>query len=435
MRAPCPERVRGIPNLGVLARAAILGAMPRPVDPVEDGPVRIARLILLVSLVPALLLTLVTGLSDPRYLQVTAGLGVGLALVWWMASPLAARGWNPNWLLVLASANFFLLTPELALRAAGFRYESGIEFGYPRPSHFIGFEPHPKLFWTLRPGSEGVNSWGFPGREVAIPKPEGTRRIIVLGDSCSQSGYPTELERMLNDGSSVRFLPVEVVILAISGYSSHQGRFLVEQHGRNLEADVALVYFGWNDHWRAWGEPDAEKSVVLPESMIGSLHARLLRASRLVGFAEWMRDGVRGDQRTLSDSVRVRSNRYRENLERIAISLAAAGTQVVFVTAPTSYYRFGVPDQVVEAGLARSNERAVGLHREYNDIVREVAARQGAGLIDLEARMDALSDDELREVFRLDGIHFRPAGHAYVAGVIEAFLQARRLLSRVDAEG
>ncbi len=192
LRAPRRERVRGISNLGVLARAAILGAMPRPVDPVEDGPVRIARLILLVSLVPALLLTLVTGLSDPRYLQVTAGLGVGLALVWWMASPLAARGWNPNWLLVLASANFFLLTPELALRAAGFRYESGIEFGYPRPSHFVAFEPHRKLFWTLRPGSEG-------GRSHSDVK----RPLLLLGASS-----PLRIQRPNPlDGGAARWCP------------------------------------------------------------------------------------------------------------------------------------------------------------------------------------------------------------------------------------
>jgi lysophospholipase L1-like esterase len=373
--------------------------------------VRIARLILAVSGLSSVAVALLIGLHDRSYLVIAAGLAAAVGIAWGLAGVLARRGFDPGWLLGLAMLNLLLLLPELGLRATGFRYESGIEFGYPRPSHFVAFEPHERLFWTLRPGSQNVNSWGFPGPEIELPKPEGVRRIVVLGDSCSQSGYPNDLEAMLDRPG----VPVEVVILAIAGYSSHQGRLLAAEHGRALEADVALVYYGWNDHWQAWGEPDASKRVTASASAIGEIHAWLLSTSRLVGFAEWMASGLRGDRRVQSGELRVSAPRYRSNLEAIVSALAAAGTRIVLITAPTSYYRFGVPGHVTEEGLARDAATAVTLHREYNAILRAVAAERRVELLDLEGRFDALDDRELRAIFRDDGIHFTAEGHRRVA--------------------
>jgi hypothetical protein len=40
--------------------------------------------------------------------------------------------------------------------------------------------------------------------------------------------------------------------------------------------------------------------------------------------------------------------------------------------------------------------------------------------------VELLSDEELREIFLLDGIHFRPQGHAWVAEEVADFLRAHR---------
>lgn len=414
---------------GNMSRAQTEGGVPGAAMPRGDAArdARIARVLLLIALLPACTLALYSGLRDPRYLGVAALFGGGIAAIWRVAPGLAQRGWNPNWLLALAALSLAVLTPELALRSAGFRYESGIEFGYPRPSHFVAFEAHPEFFWTLRPGSEGVNSWGFPGPEIALPKPDGVTRIAVFGDSCSQSGYPEALETLLYEAPARR---VEVIRLAVSGYSSFQGRRIAERHAPALGADLALVYFGWNDHWRAWGQPDAQKTAAAPAAGIGRLHAELLRRLRLVGFAEWLRDGVRGARRSTSDALRVDAVQYRDNLLRIDETLRAAGSTVVFLTAPTSYERFGVPPHVVEAGLAASAQDAIRLHRDYNAIVREVAAAQSAGLVDLAAQAAALTDRELAEVFLQDGIHFRPQGQRWAAEQIATALRSRQWLPR-----
>src|SRR5258706_2250492 len=44
--------------------------------------------------------------------------------------------------LALVTLNLLLVIPELTLRAVDFRYESGLQFGYPRPIHFARFLPH-----------------------------------------------------------------------------------------------------------------------------------------------------------------------------------------------------------------------------------------------------------------------------------------------------
>ena len=100
---------------------------------------------------------------------------------------------------------------------------------------------------------------------------------------------------------------------------------------------------------------------------------------------------------------------------------------VVFVTAPTSYYRLGYRKSVgIETGLVGSAEEAIDLHRRYNEIVREVAADQGALLLDLEAEMNELEDIE--DYFREDGIHFsKETGRLYVARRMADFLRSELL--------
>src|SRR5438046_2553911 len=131
---------------------------------------------------------------------------------------------------------------EPALRATGMRFESGIQFGFPRPGDFQALDLDEKLFWRLPRSTAGVNSLGFLGREPMIPKPAGTRRVLFLGDSVAQQGYPgmAELQLNLRRPRRSRF---DCVTLAVAGYSSHQGRVLADLHGRRLDPDLVVVCF------------------------------------------------------------------------------------------------------------------------------------------------------------------------------------------------
>lgn len=307
--------------------------------------------------------------------------------------------------LVLAVA-----IPELALRVSGWKREPGIQFGYPRPAGFAAFERDPELFWKLAPRSRASghqapgNSLGFPGPEIELPKPEGVYRMLFLGDSCTYLGFPARVKTVLDERSPE--LGAEPVVLAIPGYSSHQGRVVAEKYARDLEGDLAVVFYGWNDHWLAYGSIDSQKAA--RTSGAGALR-RSIGSLRLVQAASAVLGGSAGRL----EAPRVLPGEYRENLRAIVRVLREGRAAVVMITAPTSFYREGVPQPLIELGFAADGSAIVDAHRAYNAIVREVTRETEAVLLDLEAEAEAMAD--VGKLFGSDGIHFSERGELWVA--------------------
>jgi len=310
--------------------------------------------------------------------------------------------------LSLAVLNLLLAVPELGLRNAGFRYVSGVEFGYPTPAEFVEFAPDRDLFWKLPSDDPLANSLGFFGPEPRVPKPAGAWRWLMLGDSCSQQGYPNAwpefATRALQAASSAR--PIDEVNLSLSGYSSHQGRVLAQRYGARLAPDLVAVYFGWNDHWLAWGAVDADKH-------IDASFERVYRSSRLLQAARKLVDSVRGATPVPLESTRVPIEAYRANLSAICADFRAQGSVVVLLTAPSAIDLTGVADYLLSRPFARDAESVGRLHREYNAVVREVAAANGAPLLDLEREFEGRGDRA--RLFLRDGIHLSDEGKAAVA--------------------
>jgi hypothetical protein len=118
-------------------------------------------------------------------------------------------------------------------------------------------------------------------------------------------------------------------------------------------------------------------------------------------------------------------DQYRGNLAHILEVFEVQGVPVVLITAPTSHYRLGVPDYLVELRFVEDKAAAVSLHRAYNQAVREVAqgAAEGVFLLDLEAAFEDLDDETLAEVFTEDGIHLTAQGKTLVGGLVAAFVR------------
>jgi lysophospholipase L1-like esterase len=328
-------------------------------------------------------------------------------------------------LLSAAALAIAIAAGEAALRIAGFRYQAGVHFGWPQPEHLIGFAPDPELFWRLPPDNEAINSLGFPGAEIAPEKPAGAYRVVFLGDSCTWGGYPLDVERLLNERNASPGRRFESIALAVPGYTTHQGLLVARKYGELVDPDVVFIYYGWNDHWRARGSIDREKRIPPPDSgLLGRARAWLLAHARL---AQWLASATDRRATKILEEPRVPPDDYRSNLTAMNALFAERSVPVVFITAPTSYYRLGYRKSVgIETGLVGSGEEAIELHRRYNAIVREVAASQGAFLLDLEAEMNELPDIEA--YFREDGIHFsKDTGRLYVAGRIADFIAAEIL--------
>ncbi|HUV36204.1 MAG TPA: GDSL-type esterase/lipase family protein [Patescibacteria group bacterium] len=319
--------------------------------------------------------------------------------------------------LLVSVFNCIIVPPEAYLRYTGFRYESGIQFGYPRPYQFSVFEPDEHLFWKFPPSQPGINRYGFPTREVTTSKPPGTFRILYIGNSCTFQGIPRFVEEDLQE----RHAGIECLNFAVPGYTTYQGKVTLKLYLDEVDPDLVVASFGWNDRWLAYGEVDEDKQVRVSYNFT----ARALRAVyskwRLLQFFRRLLSPVLGRVEPL-DVSRVPIGQFRANLAEIGDLCSVRGIPVIFATEPSAYPALGVPDYVVESGYAKSKESSSALYRAYNETMREVTGgRDGWHLIDLDAAISGRAD--VGELFKGDGIHFTGRGLELVAGIEARYIE------------
>jgi lysophospholipase L1-like esterase len=260
----------------------------------------------------------------------------------------------------------------------------------------------------MRPSREWVNQLGFLGDEIEIPKPSGVCRVLFLGDSVAAQEYDRRIERQLKSRAS---RPVDGVSLSMPGYSSHQGRIVVGRYADLVEPDVAVLSYGWNDHWLAFGAPDADKVVEQRDSALLRAIDVAFRAARVLQGTAILAERLSPEPQqhvTWGRKVRVPIDDYRRNLEWIGDFFVARGAPVILLTPPTSFYDRGVPDYYVEHGFAADAASAIALHRAYNQEVRELAVQRGWPLLDLERELEG--SPELKWIFLDDGVHLTERG-------------------------
>ena len=324
---------------------------------------------------------------------------------WYLISWLGHHGAKTKWLLTLATIIGITLVPELGLRMINYHWGAHISYGGLRPKAKDYFIPDWDLFWKRPPYEPGINSLGFGGPEIATPKPHGVFRIIILGDSCAEQGYYRFLERCLNSVLATDATKYECVLLGVAGYSSYQGKVIAKKVAPALEPDLAVICFGWNDHWLAYGATDEDYA---PDKNVRFL-ANMLRESRLVQlFRMLLISLTNSDQKNIIDKVRVPPDQYRKNLLTMIHIFRKSGTSVVLMTSPTSFYKKGVPYEFVEQKLTSSKETALHMHKQYNEIVRDIANKEGIILLDLETEFEQSTITE--QLFKADGSHFSRAG-------------------------
>ncbi|MDD4980529.1 MAG: hypothetical protein PHC54_04560 [Candidatus Omnitrophica bacterium] len=154
-----------------------------------------------------------------------------------------------NILLSLVSVFFVLFCAEIIMR---FTWEMG---GWvKRPIYRKSSNPY--LRYELIPGAKSggisINSDGFRGREYSIAKPDGTLRIIMLGDSETFSfmlpeddSLPKQLENLLN--KKFHFLRYEVLNFGVEGYSTFQELEMFKTKGIKYNPDLVILNYVLND--------------------------------------------------------------------------------------------------------------------------------------------------------------------------------------------
>jgi len=199
--------------------------------------------------------------------------------------------------LILASLAAVLLL-ELLVRLLRLAPPLETRYDYFAADPVLPFKPKPNT--TLQGGSIGGefsfehahNSLGLRDREHARPKPAGSFRILILGDSFTygigaavEDGYPARLERTLNQQTKGA-PPVEVINAGIPRYFPEAERLLLEHYGMQFEPDLVIAAFVPND----LAESSLGLDAVAPDPRHGFLvtkEARMLGEIGVFLFRHW----------------------------------------------------------------------------------------------------------------------------------------------------
>lgn len=288
--------------------------------------------------------------------------------------------------VVLRAIGYGTITPEMNF---GVNTELALDQG-----HFL---PDADLFWKL-PSHPSDTDLRAVQPDVPVP-PKGQRpRILVMGDSCSRISTAIPPYAVLLE-DSLRAFGVEVFNASVPGYTSWQGRAWLAKQLLAIRPDVTVVYFGWNDHWRATGITDRDYADRLKGSGL-----------RLALLLQKMPD---------PPPLRVSADEYRDNLEAITTDLAAAGSRVVLVAAPSNLTQEARARLLQTRYLIRGDD-PMAVHREYLAKVREVVGSSDAMLLDAAAAFEAAGAP--RQLLMRDGIHLTDPGHQLMASLLTARL-------------
>jgi len=286
--------------------------------------------------------------------------------------------------VLLRVVGFGVVTPEMSF---GMNTRSALEQGR--------FEADADLFWklpaTAGPAEQAINAL-HP--DLPVPSPDGRPRVLVLGDSCSRLSlkvhpYSAMLqERLATDGA-------QVFNASVPGYSTHQGLVWLRSRLLALEPDVVVVYFGWNDHWRATGMTDRDYAASLAPS--GLRLATLLRP------------------RPDTAPFRVPLDHYRDNLEAIVGEIRGAGARAVLVAAPhnlTNEARV----RLVQTGYLSPADDLRAIHGSYLDVVRSFIGRDGVAVLSADRLFADIGGRG--PLLHRDGIHLTDDAHRAMAAAL-----------------
>lgn len=355
-------------------------------------------------------------------------------------------------------AGSLLAAAEIVLRLVGFEWQpiperiwvgrlaGGIPTGEVVFDRFVAglFTRDALLFWRPVAGRPPFNAAGLrDDEETPVAKPAGEIRVLALGDSCTFLGepvpWPERLEDRLDAGGGGR--RVRVLNAGVPAWSSLQGRRYLERRGLAFAPDLVILYFGWNDHWRATSRPDADFQVpgegtVTAQRLLGRL--RLYQALNRLLKGERSAPGIGPPPEVLARAddlardadrqpFRVPLADFEANLRAMIDAGAAAGARSALITAPSTLRAGQVPDYLMAHGfVARGGEPVDAIHARYADAVRRVAAARGALLVDAE-RAFASAPDGGASWMRADGIHLTAAGIEALADQVAAGLSGAGL--------
>jgi lysophospholipase L1-like esterase len=280
----------------------------------------------------------------------------------------------------------------------------------------MAYRPLPYVMWGLKPDFERepgrlnltrtTNSLGFRGREVELPKPQGRYRIVCLGGSTTYDDDVNDdetsvvrLEALLRAARPGQ--DIELINAGVPSYTSAEDLPNLAFRCLDLQPDAVLIYQGINDYrarlYRNFDSAYFHYRKVWDGSANGQEFGEGEMAQGINTFIQRKQPADNGDN--AENARRAGTSAYRRNLVSMAGIARAHGLKCIFVTSicdPKNQYT----THEFEAGIA-----------EQNEVMKQVAAEQGALLVDLAAAYPGGD-------FFVDSVHNNAAGAQEKARII-----------------
>ncbi len=338
----------------------------------------------------------------------------------------------------VSSLDLFVITSQQKAQVADAK-QSGI------------FEGDPLLLWRLKPNLDHVvwdftvlstNSEHLRSEEASRslqPKQPGAIRIVCLGDSVTFGyrvpvvwpdkpteydpewlPYPMLLEKQLRAANPDR--KVEVITMAVPGYTSHQGLAWLQRDISQLNPDLVTVSFGWNDASLS-DVPDREairtnRAAVAVRSLVDHTQAfahatRWLRARERAKVQAESSNNPPGRPQVYKRPVpRVSQQEYLNNMAAIEQLARQRGAAVIVIAAPYRDHSTEAP----EAELMLQYRLALG------------ATMRQRGVPFLELRELTEEAYPSNEGWFGERIHPNHMGHRLIASELLKLMSANRML-------
>lgn len=336
---------------------------------------------------------------------------------------------------------------------------------------------HPDYGWTCAPGLDAryqlsgnfdarvvCNELGQRSARLALEKPAGTRRIVVLGDSFMW-GYGVENHEMLSERLA-RLLPdTEVVNLAANGYGTVQELVRFEHEGLAYRPDLTLLAFTWNDLGDNFDEKKGGRPIVerQPDGRFELVNRPVRRPwkqphwqwlrhhSRLFSFLDYARQLVRYElrawrkrrsEREPPRDARPADERDRRPLDFSLREIYGAPSPEIELAWQAAEHLIGRLDALarrdggrllVLANADRETLRRDAFERRFADVpgldrdrpmrrLAEICARLGIDLLDLQPAFRSEASPEA--LFFPTNHHWSPRGHEVAARAVAQHLAA-----------
>lgn len=349
--------------------------------------------------------------------------------------------------MIVVTIGFILLL--LLAAEATIRVRQTLKYGSASPlESYYAFDEKANLrvpIANLSVGHISINSLGFRGPEIAVPKPPGTVRLAFLGASttwCAEvSGNDFTWPHLVTASLRRAFPGVKFDYIngGVPGYTIESLLTSLEHRIAPLQPDVIVIYEASNNLTGELRDLAAARGVIrnakMQEltwpsrySLLWNLVEKNLRVIAAQHAAKTRRESLEVDPSTLGEG-------YRHILTQLVLAARQHAKLVVVVTFSTQLRRGQTPEQQERASSSAmfympfaTSRLLIDGYERYNQIAREVARETGVFLIEKENDIPADSGHFT------DTVHFTDEGSRAMAERVSRQLISSPIMRTIESE-